>query len=182
MKYGQIEPLIERTCNVCRTYAERAAAEGAYKPLLLICGDPEVLGYCTERINGPMEGYNGRSLFEGDEAVHGLFDVMNPNGHHRDGAISFDPEGKVVDFGVRIIYPEFKDTEMFQVYKEIAEIKGELGTRHISALHGSMIPGVDVTVAISQDAGTVIPFRNGNIIREYVWKPDSKVIYPALSL
>lgn len=179
------EYLIERTCKMCRTYAERSAGEGVYKPLSVICGDPVVLEKCTKKVNGLELGrYKNWSLFYPDDMVCELFDEMNPKGRkHRECAISFDPEGTILNFEMRIVYPEVDDDEIRRVYEEIAGIKGgELGTRHISALHGSRIPGVDLTVAISEDAGTVIPFRNGEIIKKYVWIPDSKIISPALSL
>ncbi|MBM3303873.1 MAG: hypothetical protein FJY76_02160 [Candidatus Aenigmarchaeota archaeon] len=167
--------LLERACDVSRSYAERAAEAGAYRHLLLVCGARDALWKYTRAHNGYLVGdFRGVSLGDPDERVYELFDRMQKaEGGHRDLAMSFGDDGVVVRNSVEILYAD-PLADMNGTCAEIGRIKGEVGAGHIAIARGSLNPGFLFGIGLSEDAGTVIPFVAGKIWRPGLYIPAER--------
>ena len=182
--------LFNAAWTACCRYIQRA---GRPVPLLLVFGEPDALAATTIHWNGQLYGANDHySVFDGPERVREMFDRMRKqDGRYRDGAMSFDPDGYLVDAPVGITCPTFMG--MDAMYERISAIKGrdnpdfaEAGARHRAAAHIVRRPGIYLALASSEEAGTVIPFTPEGVVEDYVWRfgepllgtPDSPASLP----
>ncbi len=89
-----------------------------------------------------------------------------------DGAYCFDLNGNLFDVGRRIVTPA--EFGLNGTSEEVRKIKGTLGTKHEAAAFASK-QGL-ISVALSEEVGTVITFIGGKVIPDYVYRPEGLVI------
>ncbi len=147
-------------------------AEHGYTAVLAVIGKPELIAAITapmderlyaEYIRGelPFLAYGKEFEYQHLERLGS----SGPSGY--DGAICFDLDGEMIATGRRLKTPEVFNLN--GTGEDLMRLKGSVGTKHVAAAWASL-NGV-VTVALSEEVGTVIPFADGHVIPELVYRP-----------
>ena len=170
------EGLFSRACYLAGEFAQLQLDAGKPTGLLLAFGYWPDLKTYTGRMGEPLlNGHTGTSLIGLPQAeIYGLFADMA----EMDGAVAIDLDGRLVAAPVELrppagveVYPatEQAGVEIKRPYVE----RPQMGSRHRSAARWSELGTWNFAVAVSGDAGTVIPFVRGKVVPAYVWEPHA---------
>ncbi len=170
------EGLFSRACYLAGEFAQRQLEAGKPTGLLLAFGYRPDLETYTGRMGEPLlNGHTGTSLIDLPQAeIYGVFADMA----EMDGAISIDLDGRLVAAPTELRPPAGVEVNP-STERAVEEIKRpyvgrpQMGSRHRSAARWSELGTWNFAIAVSGDAGTVIPFVRGKVVPEYVWEPNA---------
>lgn len=140
---------------------------GRRRGLLILLGPQRNLKKISSKFEGNLkdffvEKYGNPILYS--PGIFELYELMGK----RDGALFFDTTGNLL---ASEIYVEgIKTSKILSCIKEIKEIKGSIGARHIAGAYASLY-GLE-SVMLSEEKGTVITMRAGKIYRGLCYDPE----------
>lgn len=163
-------PVLKAAVDVCWDFATANEQKGKYKGVIMLLGGIEAIKRLT----------NEQPLQEGDHGhlddgkYPGVLSLYSPEfgshlGELKDSGIAVDSSSaRIVYEGLFPFQNRVNEGGLADVY-EIRGIKH--GARHGTAIEASENPGIDLSIAVSEEAGTVMVFREGRAIRSLCYQP-----------